>query len=908
MVVVLADGTSDADRRNDRGHLFEVFVARLFELYGFEPPTTQSLNVTSDGIELDVVSTQVITGQFVIAECKAYSANVSADKLGEFYGKLAVRRLNKPRTFGVFVALPGLTQPANEQANTIRDGDPNFLLLTAAPIVDLLKSKRTIVDPGNVAGRLSDASVIITEHGVFSAAKELDPATQLPIAIRMWGVQSVPEAAIDLVTASDFAAGLPVSRLADALPLSAVVPWQEPTVAEVAGGTSDFEYQLPASPRFFVGRRNILGDLRDLLDRNGRAGRVLVINAQSGWGKSSLALRFKSSVESDGGLAAVLDSRTAAGPEFVWVALRHVAMKAQKSGILELPASASFASLRTCLQTLVEATWREPSRPVVLFFDQFENVFRDERITREFRDLALAVVDLPIPLVVAFAWKTDLLGWTEAHPYRLRDEIRDRATVVTVPPLGPADISTLLTRLERQVDAKLLPDLSHRLREYSQGLPWLFKKLASHVLRELNEGKSQEALLAEGLNVQRLFETDLAELLPIEQEALKTIARMAPVMVSEAVDLVDPSVVQSLLNRRLVVAVGERLDIYWDIFRDYLNTGRVPVQETYILRQTPPQVSRLLKLVIESGGDISVPDASVGLNTTEGVVFNAARDLRQMGVLVSSPGHVRIADDLLQASDREEAIRERIAQALRRHRAFSLLLSQMDKHGGEVTIGRYAEVLPEAFPAVQAKPPTWSIYARAFVHWFSYARLISKAGESIRAAGLPSQSPLELLGASRVTLRRGIFPHSTPGPAVTVLRWMIMHDVQLPSRPSAVKKALGDLAALGVLHIDDSRRILIDIPGLLTKDGAVDGPLLLALLHRVPGGAAAFDVLDQEPDATDLKVGSALASAQGTAWKESTAKLAGKFFRAWTRLARGEAPRRGRRRTGAQLALMPGLR
>jgi hypothetical protein len=99
-VVVLADGTSDADRRNNRGHLFEVFVARLFELYGFEPPTRQSLNVTSDGIELDVVSRQIITGQSVIAECKAYSANVSADKLGEFYGKLAVRRLDLWRVRG----------------------------------------------------------------------------------------------------------------------------------------------------------------------------------------------------------------------------------------------------------------------------------------------------------------------------------------------------------------------------------------------------------------------------------------------------------------------------------------------------------------------------------------------------------------------------------------------------------------------------------------------------------------------------------------------------------------------------------------------------------------------------------------------------------------------------------------
>jgi hypothetical protein len=64
-----------------------------------------------------------------------------------------------------------------------------------------------------------------------------------------------------------------------------------PVIVTVAGSHSDFdEYQLPASPKYFVGRKRLVEALGHALDA--RAG-VLVLNAKSGWGKSSAALRLK---------------------------------------------------------------------------------------------------------------------------------------------------------------------------------------------------------------------------------------------------------------------------------------------------------------------------------------------------------------------------------------------------------------------------------------------------------------------------------------------------------------------------------------------------------------------------------------------------------------------------------------
>ena len=207
--------------------------------------------------------------------------------------------------------------------------------------------------------------------------------------------------------------------------------------------------------------------------------------------------------------------------------LERLASEASRKRVLDLPDDAAFSSLSAGVRTLSNATPRGAAKPLLLFFDQFENVFRDEALTRSFRDLALQVQEVELPLTIAFAWKTDLVGWTEGHPYQLRDEIRGSATVTTLEPLGPKEIGTLLDRLGKAAEERLQKDLRQRLREYSQGTR-RFKKLGGHILAELQAGVSQDDLVRAGLNVQALFAADLAELSPAEEEALRRVAAVSP--------------------------------------------------------------------------------------------------------------------------------------------------------------------------------------------------------------------------------------------------------------------------------------------------------------------------------------------------------------------------------------------
>jgi hypothetical protein len=536
------------------------------------------------------------------------------------------------------------------------------------------------------------------------------------------------------------------------------------------------------------------------------------------------------------------------------------------------------------LNTLKQAEW-EPNRPLLIFFDQFENVFSYQDLTREFRDLALGIQEVSQPVTVGFAWKTDLVGWTESHPYRLRDEIRKEAVVATLPPLGPTDVETLLRRLDKTLGRKLVPTLRQRLREYSQGFPWLFKKLAGHVLREVQGGVTQEELLTEALNVQNLFEADLAELQPAEQEGLRQIARYAPVAVSEVMDMVPPPIVQSLVNRRLIIQVGEKLDTYWDIFRDFLLNGRVPIEESYIVRSAPTSVGRMLREVVSRGGDASVPALARALNTSEGFIFNLSRDLRLFGVLAHEPNRVKLVDDVWEARNREDALRKRVGHALRRHRALSLLAKLADRGEGFLTLNEFARVLPGAFPAVAAKDKTWFMYARSFCQWFDYAGLIGLENQTVMFMENAFVERALLTGGPGVRSRRS-FPGQAPGPSLDLVKEIAKEGtVLVGGGPARVDRAARELERLGVIDVGENGEARLRTPGIVDSEGQINQGVLEELLNKVPGGHEAMEVLRTDPRTSAQDVGEILRREQRASWGPSTTQWIGKNFRGWAREA-----------------------
>jgi biotin operon repressor len=878
-IVIVASGESPNHQANARGHLFEKFIARILEAYGCEAPTSSTVNVRQNGYEVDISTRFVLTREAAIAECKAYSSPLAIPALSAFYGKVNTERLDYPETHGWFFAIPGLTADAHQLARKLESKDRRFRSVVATDIYKLVCDKGWIkVIVSSDTEIFSDHAVLLTESGVCALAKQLDSKSRLPTGVLVHRINGVLSAAdLALLANTDYAAGLPVYDRATFNVTEARAPAETPTVVTVIGSKEDFEYQFPAAPEFFVGRQDILSRTRQMHEGHVSHGRVIVLNAQSGWGKSSLALRIAHQVRKSGGTASVFDTRTASSSSYVAAALRKAMIAAEAEGKINLSKSASFASLQSSLRTLQDARWISHA-PLLVFFDQFENVFRDERLTREFRDLALAVRELTSPIILGFSWKTDLVALTENYPYRLRDEIRGAATVFNVEQFGPQDVSTLLGRLSKAAKTELSADLKQRIREYSQGLPWLLKKLASHILTQLQAGISEETLLAESLNIEGLFEQDLATLQSNEVSALKSIAREAPVLVSEIVERVSPAVIQTLVDQRLVVRVGERVDVYWDTFREFLITGKVAVEDTYILRLRPQSTASILQYLVKNGGEATSGDIASELNASLHAVFNAAKELRQLGILVSRSGSLLLAEQFRTSIHTEAQIRARVARALRQHTVYSKLQKLLSASPtAEVSVDLLANDLPTLFPAMELKGKTWRIYALSFALWLDYSGLMQLRGQMLCAA--TGRSKINLLGNAERGRRAKTFPHSGPDAALAFLRAKIDgREIDITS--SARQKVLTDLE---VLRIIDSTGSVTDLD--LAKKIVQDSEAQAQQLSLVPGGALAIELIKRIPDVHPDEVGAILRDAYGLPWADATTRIAGTKFRAWANFA-----------------------
>lgn len=898
-IVIVAGGETPNAQANARGHLFEKFVARLFEEYGCEKPTVKNLNVRSNGYEVDLITRFTLSGGRAIAECKAYSSPLPVGDLNVFYSKLCTDRFDHIGTQGWFVAIPGLTKDGYELARRIEKNDTGFRLITAIEIYELVQQKDWIRPIQAGEGMvISDEAILVTASGVCALAKQLDPNNRLPTRVLVQRSDgTISQDDISLIAATDYAIGLPVHDLgtSDAIPAQRQAA-DIPNLFTVVGSKGDFEYQFPAAPAFFVGRKDILARIKAITDSTSSHAGVIVLNAQSGWGKSSLALRLAFQVEKAGGFSIVFDTRTAASPSYVSAALRRAMTDAASIGKLHMPEEPSFASLQSTLTTLQSAFSREKQVPMLIFFDQFENVFRNMRLTQEFRDLALGIREVEAPILIGFSWKTDLVGMTEGYPFQLRDEIRGAALVFNVEPFGPREVGTLLGRLGKAAKTKLSIDLRQRLREYSQGLPWLLKKLASHILTQLQAGTSEETLLAEALNIERLFEQDLAALEAQEIEAVKLIAREAPVAVTDIVERFSPQVIQSLVDQRLVVRVGERLDTYWDTFREFLVTGKVAIEDTYILRQRPLGTANLLKYLVSCGGEASATDVARELSTSLNGVFNSSRELRQLGILAPKPGSLILAEQLRTGKLTESQIQERVSKVLRRHKVFSKLqelLSVATPH--QITVDDLAKQMPNLFPAMEAKAKTWRAYAVAFASWFDYAGLMRLRGHVVCAPSSPSK--VRLLGGMEEGRRR-TFPQTRPKLTLKFLRTKLDNSEATILTPSAKQKAISDLQVLGIL--DDAAEIRDTNLASSLIDEHLGASVLKDLLSKVPGGETGIQLLQTKADARPEDVGELIKEAYGLPWASTTTSMAGSAFRAWAAHAGVGISKVGRRKAKKQ--------
>jgi len=630
-IKILASGDSPSAQANARGHLFEDFMADVLRHSGYIIESKPNVNYA--GMEIDIEGKTRINNIPIYCECKCNEKEIDSKNFQAFFGKYMTKWIVNPHCQGLFIAIPGINSHARGFYNTNCKDDTKFnvKVLNEDDVIKIITTSGLTASHDLIAESINkttyevgDWSIIYSDRGLFWIQYVLRKGEGTPTSLMIFDskcnlikdsltIEYLKSLNFELV---NFQIILDSDKKNIDHPTK--IETHDEQIVTVKGSSSCFEYQFPAAPKFFVGRKRekpeIVSFVNQVINKEVTS-RGLLFEGNSGWGKSSLALTTVDMLQELGHFAITIDSRTASSSQFVLKSIEFSLNNFNNfNGILDRSNQPYVISGfdGAVIELLNIGTELEKKGKIfVIIFDQFENIFYIPDALNRIRDLFVKITDAQTNIILGFSWKTDLIGSTNEFPYEIRDFIKNFSKRIILQPFNDQDTTDLLKCLESELKPKrkLTKDLIFFLSDFSQGFPWRLKKLCAHVKAQIESGLTQEEIATRLLNLEDLFHDDIQDLSQKELDILHRIAKVAPISFQElSSEDFDPNIVQNFVNLRLLVKIGSKYDIYWDNFRDYLNTGRLPFQENYLLRTSPGSVVKSIQILNEISGKITVAE------------------------------------------------------------------------------------------------------------------------------------------------------------------------------------------------------------------------------------------------------------------------------------------------------------
>jgi len=704
------------------------------------------------GMEIDITATHKVSNEKVYSECKAHRDPIPADTLTKLLGNITIKEVDQ----GWLVTTSRLSKDAeglkDEWETKPADQRRRLQIYTPERLIDLFISSGRVIDPNKIAD-ISNCDpgnlyLLITNFGRYWA--HVIPVSGIPRNVIIYNVNNG-----ERVTDKELLGNLKSTdtSLCDLnwsiqLPVfssgKGCISNFEEMVVDVAIGDNWADYR-PARPQDFVGRHEsqqlIMDFLNNALDGSTNT-RLFSIRGPSGWGKSSLIAKLRARCSNRAYhnklFMKAVDVRAAKTIDYVSAAILRCFSSAIESKFISPPliplqagpptAPLDSKTLRECFDQL-----KQRQKLIVLIFDQFEEVFTKPELSQLFdrlRSLALATDAYQSNFIVGFAWKSDAFLPQEHPAYFMWHQLKDRRLDIDLPPFGSKDVSQALTHFQTELGQRINPLLRSQLVQHCQGFPWLLKKLCIHVFQLVNSGLSQTQVLERGLDVKKLFNTDLSELSPKETLCLHEIAKLAPVEWVKIVDQFGNDTYTSLVDKRLIIRSGDRITAYWDIFRDYLNTGDIPYVPLSFTPST--EVRTLVRATISclASGEEGLTNEMLSESMTIGTksAMNVVADLLLFGLAEKKRDRIVSTIKIGKQKDINIEISRAIASALNNH-IFTILIRRNIKKEMIISENDLLRISNNAFQYASLRDDTKRVYALRLAKYLTAVGFLERAAD-----------------------------------------------------------------------------------------------------------------------------------------------------------------------------------
>lgn len=885
-----------------KGALLETLATDFLATQGL---TSIDTNVRLTAMEVDVVANDEKTGETIFVECKAYRSNISSDVITKLLGNVTFRDASA----GWLITTYAFGKDAKGFEEEWRKKPPEMRrklrFFPPDEFVDRLIKAGLIALKNDAAAKIDNSEVylLITPRGQIWALPEATPGSSLTSIVRAFNSQT-GNAINDLADLAYFKSL--DSSLADHT-------WLQQEASLTASASSNASDELdnivqvpvaenwtdyrPSRPTDFVGRVSIQKDIFAFLDRVRKSEtkiRTVALKAPSGWGKSSsvikVADRSRNRRHKTKYFIFPIDSRSARTARFPEIGLIATIKTAIADGFVHFDGTPVFGTGANIFETddaqKILSQLKSEDKVIIAFFDQFEELlYRDDLSSAfdQFTTLVSTVEAAQPNIAIGFSWKTDGSILTDHPAYHLWHKLADRRFEMELPPFSETEVNLAISRFSEELGEPINRQLSRLLRDHCQGYPWLLKKLCVHIFEQVRSGVEQSDLLSKGLSIENLFKKDLEGLNASEAACVKYVALNSPAEFYKVAENFDEQIVAGLVSKRIIVRSGTRLTLYWDIFRDYVLTEKIPfVPLTYIPQSNLSTYRKSLGVLLDAE-TIKYSDLSQSLALSSGATDNLVRDLVNLGLAEAD----RKKGTIIRAyGDLKEAV-SIVSDFWVRHEAYRLI--SRDFGDQTFSFDEFLKIFRETLRRSEFSEKTVNIYANKILDWIQTVNLISRVQGGYRI----NRDRAAITDFVAVDKRRGavgeFMAPTSPESALEALRGFGPSVIPVEEALNRFgKNSISALSSLGLVY----RR-----PGGLQKvvTNITDEEFLRNAAQRQISILFVKNLIDGNPDISGAEIGKSVADVMSFDWKEASQVRTGNALGRWARWTFGLQSKRAPR-------------